>query len=302
MKHLQPLRYIDAVEKAGSIRKAADLLSITSTALNRRILAMEEELGVAIFERLPRGVRLTSAGELIIHHIRNQISDMERVISQIDDLSGVRRGHVNIACSQAVLATFLPQQVAIYRKQHPAVTFSIYLRDRDAAERALIEHDADLALVFEPVRLAELQSLINVRQTVCAVMSRQHELANRSSLRLYDCLQYPVAIPTLEYGVRFLLEQALHGTAMKLKPAIESDSFEFLRNCSLVPDIIAFEIEIGQLHGKTEENSQSVSIPIIDVPAGQLCIGQLRGRTLPVASAKFANQLVQALTAQFPDD
>ena len=52
MRHLLPLKYIDAVAKAGSIRKAAETLAITSTALNRRILAMEEDLGVPIFERL----------------------------------------------------------------------------------------------------------------------------------------------------------------------------------------------------------------------------------------------------------
>ena len=106
MKHLLPLTYIDAVTKAGSIRKAAETLAITSTALNRRILAMEEELGVPIFERLPRGVRLTTAGEILIHHIREQLTDMERVKSQIADLTGERRGHVSIACSQALLSFF----------------------------------------------------------------------------------------------------------------------------------------------------------------------------------------------------
>ena len=55
MKHLLPLKYIDAVADAGSIRQAAERLAITSTALNRRVIAMEEELGVPIFERLPRG-------------------------------------------------------------------------------------------------------------------------------------------------------------------------------------------------------------------------------------------------------
>jgi DNA-binding transcriptional LysR family regulator len=50
MRHLTTLRYVDAVARAGSIRKAAETLSITSTALNRRLLTIEEELGVQIFE------------------------------------------------------------------------------------------------------------------------------------------------------------------------------------------------------------------------------------------------------------
>ncbi|HBA34791.1 MAG TPA: hypothetical protein DCZ12_11720, partial [Gammaproteobacteria bacterium] len=52
MRHLLTLRFIDAVARVGSIRKAGETLAITSTALNRRILAIEEELGVEIFERL----------------------------------------------------------------------------------------------------------------------------------------------------------------------------------------------------------------------------------------------------------
>ncbi|RUW65844.1 LysR family transcriptional regulator, partial [Mesorhizobium sp. M1E.F.Ca.ET.063.01.1.1] len=76
MRYLNSAHYIDVVAKTGSIRAAAELLAITSTALNRRILAMEAELGVAIFERLPHGVRLSSAGELLVQHMRNQLSDM----------------------------------------------------------------------------------------------------------------------------------------------------------------------------------------------------------------------------------
>ena len=107
MKHLLPLHYIDTVARSGSIRRAAQTLAITSTALNRRILAMEEELGVPIFEGLPRGVRLSTAGELLIQHIRSQMADMERVQSQIADLSGARRGHVSIVCGQALLPCLL---------------------------------------------------------------------------------------------------------------------------------------------------------------------------------------------------
>ena len=187
MKHLLPLTYIDAVTKAGSIRKAAETLAITSTALNRRILAMEEELGVPIFERLPRGVRLTTAGEILIHHIREQLTDMERVKSQIADLTGERRGHVSIACSQALLSFFLPEQITIYRKEHPAVTFSILLRDRAAAEQALTDFSADLLLVFEPIRLFEFQTLLNIRQPLHAVMEKDHPLAKQESLRLREC-------------------------------------------------------------------------------------------------------------------
>lgn len=299
MRHLLPLRYIDAVAKAGSIRKAAEELSITSTALNRRILSVEHDLGVQIFERLPRGVRLNTAGEILVHHIRTQLSDMERVKSQIADLLGVRRGHVAVACSQALLPYFLPEQIARYRSEHPAVSFGVFLRDRAAAEQALTDHSADLALVFEPVKFAEFQTLLTARQPVHAVMAPDHPLAERPTVRLSDCLQYPHALPTTPYGVRHLLEAAAQRSSVFLQPLVQSDSFEFLRNYVGAERLISFQIPIGL--SDALESSGVVSRPIDerDVPAGHLYLGQLRGRALPVAAARFADQLTSALVERF---
>ena len=302
MKHLLPLPYIDAVSKAGSIRKAAETLAITSTALNRRILAMEEDLGVPIFERLARGGRLTTAGEILIHHIREQLTDMERVKSQIADLTGERRGHVSIACSQALLSFFLPEQIAAYRKEHPAVTFSVLLRDRAAAEQALTDFSADLLLVFEPIHLFEFQTLLNIRQPLHAVMAPDHPLAKHESLRLRECLQFPLALPTEEFGVRQLLEAAVRRTSLLLDPVVISDSFEFLRSHAIAENVLAFQIPIG-LPGN-DDRSRGVSRPVDsrDVPPGLLYFGHLRGRTMPVAAARFANQMMAHFQSRYACD
>lgn len=260
---------------------------------------MEEDLGVQIFERLPRGVRLSTAGEIYIQHVRAQLKDMERVRSQIADLSGVRRGHVSIACSQALLPYFLPEQISTYRYAHPAVTFNALLRDRAAAEQALTDLSADLALVFEPVRMMEFQILLTIRQPLHVIMHRDHPLARKEILRLRECLEFPVALPTEKYGVRHLLEIAARATSHTLTPAIESDSFEFLRHYALAENLLAFQIEIGI--PAEFEDSDLISRPLSfrDVPPGMLYFGQLNGRTLPVAAARFAQQMMEALAARF---
>ncbi len=301
MRHLAPLKYIDVIAKAGSIRKAAETLAITSTALNRRVLALEEELGEPIFERLPRGVRLSTAGELLIHHIRTQISDFEKLKSQIADLSGERRGHVSIACSQALLPFFLPEQIAHYRQSHPAVTFGVHLRDRAAAEQALVDHSADIALVFEPVRLSDVQTLATVRQTVCAVMGRDHPLAAKQRIRLGDCAPYPIGLPTSSYGVRHLIDLGLLRSSIELSVELESDSFEFLRRYPVREQLLSFQIPIGL---PIEDDTDGIRVRPLDtrdVPEGRLYLCQLRGRTLPVAAAKFAIQLEKALVQRFEE-
>ncbi len=298
MRYTLPLQYVEAVVRYGSIRKAADVLSITSTALNRRILSMEEELGVELFERLPRGVRLTSAGEIFLQTARMHLAELARVKSQISDLKGARRGHISIACSQAMMPSFLPEQIAKYRHEHPGVTFNALVRDRASAEQALVEMTADLALVFEPLQMADFQVIHTEPQPIYAIMSKDHPLSSKEKLRLTDCLEYPLALPQAPIGVRYLLEVAMRNSPVKLEPAIESDSFEFLRYHALHEQVITFQIAVGLPVKADLMGLVTRQLDERDVPPGVLYFGQLRGRTLPVAAAKFANQLIEALDKQ----
>lgn len=297
MRTLHPLAFVDAIARSGSIRKAAEGLAITSTALNRRLLALEDELGVPLFERLPRGVRLSTAGELLIHHLRTQAADFEKFRSQVADLRGERRGHVSIACSQAFLPFFLPSQIGGYRRDHPGVSFAVRVRDRTAAEAALVDLSADIALIFEPVRLSEVQMLATARQSIHAVMAADHPLAARDTVRLRDCANFPVALPTAAYGVRHLIDLALRRTAIGLRIAVEADSFDFLRHYPREEHILSFQIPIGLPGDGLTGGLVSRPVDARDVPEGRLYLCQLRNRALPVAAAKFAAQLERALDA-----
>lgn len=301
MRHQLLLRYVDTVARVGSIRKAAESLAITSTALNRRILALEEDLGVAVFERLPGGVRLSAAGEVLIQHVRGQLADMERVRSQIADLRGERRGHVTVAASQALMPFFLPEQITHYRKAHPAVSFSVLRRDRSAAEQAITDMSADLALVFEPERLLDLHVLHKVRQPVHVLMRPGHPLGAQAVVRLRDCLRYPLALPNDQTGIRFLLERAVQRSSLSLHPVVEADSFEFLRCHALAENIVAFQIPIGLPLASDTETLVTRPIDARDVPHGTLYLGQLRSRTLPVAVARFGQQVIETLVSRYDE-
>ena len=293
MRHLQTFRMIRDVARAGSIRRAAEDMNITSSALNRRIQHFEDDFGGPIFERLPRGVRLNPAGELLMQHIQAQLSDLERVRSQVADLGGERRGHVSIACSQALTPIFLPREVARYRRDHPGVTFSIRVRDRAQAEHELSTFATDLAIVFEPVYLVDFEVIRAVEQPVSAIMSVDHPLAGEEVLRLRDCLALPHVIPSSEYGVRHLLEHAVRGRSYQLDPVVEADSFELMRHYVLQEQVISFQIPIGLLP-RLEPRMVVRPIDPRDIAPGLLLIGQMRGRSLPVASAKFAQQVANA--------
>ncbi len=294
MKHFKTFQMIEAVVRAGSIRKAAEDMNITASALNRRIQGFEAEFGWDIFERLPRGMRLNPAGEVLMQHIRAQMSDLARVQSQVADLSGLRRGHVSIACSQALLPYFLPKQISSYRTEHPNVTFSINIRDREQAEKDLSTFESDLALVFEPVHMVDFEILQAIPQPVNAVFRKGHELALKDELRLRDCLEYPCIFPTSNYGVRNLLEIGAKRIRRTLTPAIETESFELIRHYIQNENAVGFQIPIG-LSRSESIDTDFKAIAEKDIPNGQLYLGQKKGRVLPVASSRFATQLSTVL-------
>ncbi len=302
MRHLITLKYIDAVARAGSIRKAAEKMSITSTALNRRVLAMEEDMGVAIFERLPNGVRLSTAGEILIQHIRAQLSDIERIQTQIADLKGERRGHIKIASGQAAMTELLPELITEYRQQHPAVTFEVMVCNRHDSETLLADYSADIAIIFETVKHTEFHSLIDIPQQPCMVCSTTHELSDSISVRLSQCLDFPLALPTPNNGLRLILDRAVAKNGGTLSPAIQSDNYDFLNQCLCDGTTLSFQLPIAlptQRHELKERGLCAIPIDSRDVPPGFLSVGQLRGRTLPVAAARFSDSLANVLDDRF---
>lgn len=295
MRHLRILQYVDEVARTGSIRKAAEQLHVTASAVNRRIMDLEEELGAPLFERRPRGVRLTAAGEVFVNYLRQQDGEAERMKSQIEDLKGMRRGTVRIACSQALALEFLPRQIGEFRKRHPQVAFDIRVLDHEQAMNALANYEVDLALVFRPPFLANFQPMMALEQKIVAVMSDKHPLASRRTVRLRDCAAYPVALPERSIGGRQLLEETLARSRITLQIGAESNSFEMLRGLVLEANLISFQISIGTMPAGNRLGLVARDIDDRDLPRANLVLGQLRARNLPIPAAIFAERLSRAL-------
>ncbi|RYY83910.1 MAG: LysR family transcriptional regulator [Comamonadaceae bacterium] len=294
MQHLRFLQYVDAVARCGSIRGAADTLHVAASAVNRRIQDLEQELGTPIFERLPRGVRLTAAGELFIGYARRRSADLDHVRSQIEDLHGVRRGQVTLAASQALAPAFLPRAILEFQDSHAGVTFDVKVLDRERAVQAVSEFEADLALVFNPPDLRGLRVLAQARQRTCAIVAPDHPLAGRTSVRLKDCLQYPLALPDSSLSGRSVLDDLFERSSARPQAPLVSNSYELMRGFAREAGGISFQIEIGA--GAT---AGSVAVPIDErnLPAGRLVLVALRERVLPVAAASFAEFVAGKLAA-----
>jgi DNA-binding transcriptional LysR family regulator len=299
MNHLRFLRYVDEIARCGSVRQAAERLHIAASAVNRRLLDVEDELGTPIFERLPRGMRLTAAGELFIQYIRERGAALDQVRSAIEDLKGLRRGRVRIAASQALAPKFLPAALASFRKQHPLVDFEVRIGDRLQALVALRNYECDLALTFSLEADPDVEVLATFEQRLMVLMHRTHPLArSNQAVRMRQCLDYPIVLADPDVGGRRLLDRWLAQASMPIQPSIQSNSFELLRACLGHDHALTFQIALGAMG--LDRDTVARDIADRGFPRGELVLACLRGRALPVIAATFAMHLQARLGASEP--
>ena len=295
MRHLKLLAHVVEVARMGSIRKAAERLNLTPSAMNRRIQDLEAEVGTPLFERRPRGVRLTTAGEMFVRYARSQIAEAERMLSQVEDLRGLRRGPVQIACSQALALDFLPSHIATFQKKHPKVLFDLRVMDHDRALAALAAYEVELALVYRPAMWPSLRVIASIPQRLVVIVRSDHPLAAKKTVRLSECAEYPAALPDRTLSGRQILDEVTTRRDLRFNTLAESNSFEMLRGLVYRCNMISFQIEIGAPSGDLGMGLIGCPIDARDVPTADLVLCQLRGRGLSVAAATFAEILAKAM-------
>jgi DNA-binding transcriptional LysR family regulator len=285
------LLYVDAVARHGSIRKAADTLNVASSALNRQILDLELDLGSALFERLPRGVRLTAAGEVFLAYVRQALAELKAVESQVEQLRGLVRGQVGIAAVESVAGELLPSVITQFQAEHPNVRFNVRIGAPDDLVAALVADQVDLILTHYPPPRKNVAIVVAAQQALCALVVRDHPLAKRSELRLRDCLAYPLALGDATLAGRALIEQVLAQASFDLDPRLVSNSVETMKAFARMNRGVCFQFRTP---GKTLiPSGDMIALPLVDPPLLQarLILATRRGRVLPIAAATFVELL-----------
>lgn len=286
---------LDAVARAGSIRKAADGLHIASTALNRRIHEIEDRLGTPLFERLPRGVRLTAAGEVLVATARRGLSDIKAATSQIEQLRGLMRGTVRLGCAESVASDLVPRCIALYHARHPGVQFQVVTQVTASLVSQLLRDEVDLILAHGPPPTDDLRVLRAVVQPLCAMMHPDHPLAQHSSVRLIDCQPFPLALGDSSFSTRRLIDTLATRLRIRLQVALESSTVQSIKEFSRHSRAISFQYQIGTQ--REVRSGDLVAVPLSDksLNQGQLVLACRASRVLPIASQSFAQTLEQAL-------
>jgi DNA-binding transcriptional LysR family regulator len=292
-------RYLDAIARVGSIRQAAEGLNVASSAVNRTVLDLERELGAKLFERLPRGVRLTSAGEYLLLHVRRSAAEFETARAQIDGIKGVQRGHVRIAAIEAVIEPFLARTLAAFHLTHRLVSYHVRIAGSVDVVNAVTLEQADLGLTLNAPSSYRLAQLARTPYFLHALVSKEHPLARRRSLGLSDCIGFPVAMGDETLGGRQRLERAFEQTSLDFRPALASNSIALMMETGKYSDVICFQA-LPQ-RGRRAFGTL-IAIPLADRNVGQVELALVvnKRRAPSTAAAAIAAELARTMREHVP--
>lgn len=256
------LRYADQVARSGSIQKAARELHVAASAINRQILQLEEELGVPLFERLPRGMRLTASGDALITLARHWLQDERRVVAEIRRLQGVNQGHVSLVAMDSHASSVMPALVRDLGERHPLVSLSIALATPYDAEAALLTGEADLAAIFNLKPRRELLVLWKSALPLGCVVVPGHALAQRETVSFQEAMAYPVALQSKALTIRRYLEAHYNWLFKEPRRYTESNSLQLVKQLALGGNHVVFTSELDV--AAELASGQLVFIPIRD--------------------------------------
>jgi len=288
--HAAVLRYFDQVARLGSIRRAAEALHVASSAVNRQILKLEAEVGTPLFERLRSGVRLTAAGELLLRHSRETLTDFERTRLEISGLSGTVTGHVRIICLESLLLRFMPQVVAELAASHPQMTLTVVGIDPGDTAEEMRSGRNDFGVLFADRRLRGVEVSGTFHTSIGAVMRPDHPLARRRSLTFTDCAAYPVVMLYDRWLLDLIMATEFAESGEKLVPRIVSNSIEFLRQIIELGLGIGFFTPIGFIDEIERGKLVHVTLaePLLADSAISILVPRGREPTLPARIAMDA--------------
>ena len=284
------LRYFHEVAQLGTIRKASDKLRVAPSALSRQIQQLEHQVGMPLFERHTRGMRLTDAGEIYALHAKLVMLDAERARSELAALRGLERGGVRLVVVEGLVSNYLMDGIGRFRRDHPDIQFELLVSGTADVVGAVRKGEADIGIAFNAKPDPQVEFLFQLDDEVRAICQVGHPLTRRERVTLKDVFAHPVAMPVTSFGIRALVDETCRVQRLRAVPALVTNSIDALRSFARAGHGVAL---ITALSCQADAASGALaSVRLADpVLAASIDVLVLGGRRLPLAVEAFLRTL-----------
>lgn len=184
---LRQIRYFIEVANREHVSDAAEALHVAQSAISRQISNLEGELGVSLFEREGRNVKLTQIGRIFLTHAKTAMKAIDYATKQIEEHLDPERGSIKIGFPTSLASHMLPTIISEFKKKHPNISFQL----RQGSYRFLVEavknREIDLAFLGPvPTNDPDIEGSILFSENMAALLPSNHPLANRENIHLNE--------------------------------------------------------------------------------------------------------------------
>lgn len=220
--NLRQLEYFVAIAEERSLTRAAERLLVAQPSLSQQIQALEAEVGGALLERLPRGVKLTAAGERFLNEARASIEHAERARRSARTVLGLEAGELHIATIPSVAAGLLPQTLRRWQTRHPEIELSLreFFHRRTLAE-AVRDGYGDLAVGPAPDRWSGPIEQLGWEELV-VVLPEGDPMLSRRSIALEELAHRKWVHFTREHGLGEIVDLCFTASGFSPRIAIRT--------------------------------------------------------------------------------
>ncbi|WP_019535133.1 LysR family transcriptional regulator [Paenibacillus ginsengihumi] len=252
---LRQLNTFRTVASTLNFSRAAEVLNYVPSNVTMQIKALEDELGVRLFDRLGKQLVLTNEGKRFLTHIQVVLNRLDEARSVVHE-NGILSGTLTISANEVICAYRLPAVFQLFRSRHPGVRLIFRSFSNQQLKEALFEGTADVVFMLdEPIRSSGLAVEPLLEETFRFFAAPDHPLTKQTVLQLED-FQGEVFL-TNEKGCpyRTMFDRAFEKEGIDSITYLEFQSAEAIKQCAMVGIGIAFlpeitvqaEVERGEL-------------------------------------------------------
>jgi DNA-binding transcriptional LysR family regulator len=227
------LKVFRAVAEHLSFRRAGEELYLTQPAVTLQIKALEEDLGVPLFDRTGTQVALTAAGSVLLDYVRRVDDLLAEAEQGIAALGGAVGGELRIGVSTTIAQYVLPRMLGEFHREHPQVRLAVESGNTEDVVTALEAQRVALGLIEGPPRRRDVHAEPFLEDELVLMVPASHEWAETGSIQTGQLAGAPLLMREQGSGTRRVLELALEKAGLKLKSlkiALELDSTEAIKS------------------------------------------------------------------------
>ncbi|MGY6653495.1 LysR family transcriptional regulator [Amycolatopsis sp. TRM77291] len=217
---LLALRYFQTVARLEHVGRAAEKLRVAQPSLSRTLARLENELGVPLFDRHGRRIRLNRFGTAFLRRVDRALAELDDARQELDDAAGLERGTVAVAAESLLVLT---EPLRTFVPGHPLVDVRLSQASVEGMAEKLRAGDVDLCVTSQPLTGNDIRSRVLLDEAVMLCVPAGHRLADRGRVGLADLEGEPFLTTRPGYWQRALVDRLFAKAGLELHVVCEGD-------------------------------------------------------------------------------